>query len=60
MSDLTSISTFGWYDDVAAVDQLKPISTFGWYFDLVTTGAGDELVTFMLCLQRVIERDLEI
>lgn len=32
-TDLTSISTHGWYTDPVLTDTLTPISTFGWYYE---------------------------
>lgn len=32
-TDLTSVSTQGWYTDPVLTDTLTPISTFGWYYE---------------------------
>lgn len=34
MTDLQSVSTFGWFAESTIEEDLTPISTFGWYFTL--------------------------
>ena len=46
--NLTSVSTFGWYNDQEIVESLTPISTFGWYFDLSDIVANPDIIQFML------------
>ena len=31
-TDLTSVSTQGWYTEPTLTDNLTPVSTFGWYY----------------------------
>lgn len=36
LSDLTAVSTYGWYSSSGSADSLTAISTFGWYGTGVT------------------------
>lgn len=56
--NLTSVSTFGWYNDQLIVESLTPISTFGWYFDLDDIVANPDIISFLLNLNRIVELDL--
>lgn len=56
--NLTSVSTFGWYNDQEIVESLTPISTFGWYFDLSDIVANPDIIQFMLHINRMVELDL--
>ena len=33
-TDLTSISTNGWFVENSIIEQLTPVSVFGWWYDL--------------------------
>lgn len=62
ITDLTSVSTFGWYsDEEYDVDLLTSISTFGWYGatlkDLID---GFPTVDFGLIIDRLHEIGFEI
>lgn len=57
--NLTSVSTFGWYNDQEIVESLTPISTFGWYFDLSDIVANPDIIQFILMLNRTLELTLE-
>jgi len=57
-TDLTSISTFGWFTDPVLTDKLTPISTFGWYYISVITDVGAEIVQLSFCLDRIIQIQL--
>ena len=46
--NLTSVSTFGWYNDQVIQDDLLPISTFGWWFDLGDVVPNPDIVRFLL------------
>jgi len=56
--NLTSVSTFGWFNDQSIVESLTPISTFGWYFDLDDVVANPDIVQFLLHLNRIMELEL--
>lgn len=56
--NLTSVSTFGWYNDQTVADELLPISTFGWYFDLGDVVANPDIIQFLLNLNRTLEIEL--
>ncbi len=56
--NLTSVSTFGWYNDQSIVENLTPISTFGWYFDLDDIIANPDIIQFLLFLNRTMELEL--
>lgn len=57
--NLTSVSTFGWYNDQEIVESLTPVSTFGWYFDLSDIVANPDIIQFLLSLNRTLELTLE-
>ena len=58
-TDLTSISTFGWYQGQAVIEELTPISTFGWFLTFVLgTGTADTLF-LDLCINTMMEITLE-
>ena len=54
---LTSVSTFGWYEDTVT-DRLTPVSTFGWYLGDLIVGTP-EIITFILCLNTIMNYNLE-
>ena len=57
--NLTSVSTFGWYNDQEIVESLTPISTFGWYFDLADLVDNPDIIAFLLRVNRILELTLE-
>ena len=49
MTDLTSVSTFGWFGD----SNLKSVSTFGWYIDITgDTDIDTTFLYFLFCITR--------
>lgn len=55
LSDLTSVSTFGWYTESSVDNELLPISTFGWYFDILDDVGIDidtNFLYFLFCITR--------
>lgn len=57
-SDLTSISTQGWYTSASVVDELVPISTFGWYFDIEAIIQNPDILSFLLQMNQVLNIQL--
>ena len=43
MTELTAVSTFGWYTSSDYEQNLKAVSTFGWFLDAVTVTPGVQL-----------------
>ena len=58
-TELTAVSTFGWYLQTPTTDELTPVSTFGWYLGIVVLGDPD-LITFALFLTQIKELELEL
>ena len=48
MTDLTSVSTFGWYTETIITNELEPISTFGWFLTQAGLGQGDPDKLYLL------------
>jgi len=59
-TDLTSISTFGWFQEKSIVEDLTPVSTFGWWFDLADIIDNPDIISFILCISRTIEIDFDL
>lgn len=59
-TDLTSISTFGWFQETDIVECLTPISTFGWWFDVdeVPDEIEDEIYDLILQINRILHLEL--
>ena len=57
-SDLTAVSTYGWYTTSAVVDELVPVSTFGWYFTLSDIVENPDIIAFLLNINRQMEINL--
>ena len=56
-SDLTAVSTYGWYSSSGSADSLTAISTFGWYgFEELI--ANPDIIQFMLHVNRMVEIEL--
>tara|TARA_R100000951_G_C2607689_1_gene170204 strand:+ start:89 stop:271 length:183 start_codon:yes stop_codon:yes gene_type:complete len=57
LSDLTAVSTYGWYSSSGSADSLTAISTFGWYgFEELI--ANPDIIQFMLHVNRMVEIEL--
>lgn len=60
-TDLTSVSTHGWFVEPAIDGYLLPVSTFGWWYEI--TGAAEglpDIISFILNINRVVEMTREI
>jgi hypothetical protein len=58
-TDLTSISTFGWFQEKSIIEDLTPISTFGWWFDLGDIVENPDIINFILFVNKTIEFNFE-
>ena len=59
-TDLTSISTFGWFQEKTIEEDLTPISTFGWWFDIADDiVARPDIIRFILNINRILEIEFE-
>lgn len=47
MTNLTSVSTYGWFNGATAgqdvADALEPIATYGWWVSVITLGDPDRI-----------------
>lgn len=53
-TDLTSISTHGWFTEVPVKGYLLPVGTFGWYYDSAVS-AKLEIINRLLKINRKLE-----
>ncbi len=59
-TDLTSISTHGWFVEPAINGYLLPISTFGWWYEISGAVVLPDIVSFCLKFNRVVEMTREM
>lgn len=53
-TDLTSISTHGWFTEIPVKGYLLPVGTFGWYYDSAVS-AKLEIIDRLLKINRRLE-----
>lgn len=53
-TDLTSISTHGWFTEIPVKGYLLPVGTFGWYYDAAIS-ARLEIIDRLLKINRKLE-----
>lgn len=58
-TDLTSVSTHGWFTEVPVKGYLLPVGTFGWYYDAALS-AKLEIINKLLRINRKLEANTSI
>jgi|32_taG_2_1085360.scaffolds.fasta_scaffold03298_3 hypothetical protein len=57
-TDLTTVSTFGWFSEEDNNDLLLSVATFGWYALLTEAEAVEVIFDFLLCIMQSIDIEL--
>ena len=58
MTDLTTVSTFGWFSEENNNDLLLSVATFGWFASLADAEVVEVIFDFLLCIMQSLEFQL--